>query len=358
MSGNFHTLIPRKASLNAQAAGAASPGGPQASELRLPPVRRPAARWPPAHPHATMGQPRRGVALALLLLLCGSASAVPDQVRLERVSVRVSYVSQAERLTRRAASADAPDFTSGGVPAVTVDAGDTLLVQASCAEGAYPQQAFLRFVRADTGADSVYLLRRKSIDVRKELSMQKEIRADRDFWAHDATYRAEIVIGDTRMAAGVTWVAIEAMRFTDGSAGVFAKPAGNVFDFDVGVKRRLLPEFTTPLPPEEKQAPAAAVALALAALLLPFPLVFLAWSRLGVFPLAMREGSAAERSAALGFEACRLAHVGALGMFWLQWNIIYTWKVMAALMLPTLCLGHKALSAAASRHVQRTKKGK
>lgn len=273
-------------------------------------------------------------------------------IKLERASIRLSYLSQQERLTRRAASAEAPDFAAIGAPYVTAEVDDTLLVQASCvdaatSETAHAQQAFLRFVRKDTGLDSVYVMKKKGFESRLELSLKKEIRADHSFWTREATYRVEVVVGDTRMDSGVSWVAIDALSFGNGPPGPFGVASSGVFDFDVGVKRSVLPEFSSKRPPEEKQAPFIAVVLALFALLGPFPLVFVAWGRLGVFPFKMPEG-AQEKSSVVGFELCLLGHMFALTMFWLKWNIVFTWKVMAAIMVPTLFFGHRVLSTSAS----------
>lgn len=294
----------------------------------------------------------------LLICLVGELVSASDSIKLERVSMRLSYLSQQERLTRRAASADAPDFATVGAGSVTAGADDTLLVQASCvdaatSETAHAQQVFLRIVRKDTGADSVHVMKKKNFESRLELALKKEIRGDPSFWAHGSKYRVEIVIGDTRMESGVTWVAIETLSFSAGPRGPFARGPPGVFDFDVGVKRSLLPEFDSGAAPEEKQAPFAAVACALAALLAPFPLVLHAWGRLGVFPLKMPEGE--ERASVVGFELCLLGHMFALSMFWLQWNIVFTWKVMGVIMVPTLLFGHRVLSASATASARKGK---
>lgn len=300
-----------------------------------------------------MASPSHGL-LALLIagtLLLGAAAG-QEAIAVDRAGVRITYVSQAERLTRSSFSADGPDISvaSSSSSKAIVDVDDTLLAQMACVgsdsgDAAYPQQAFLRFVREDTGEDTVFVMQRKSIEMRVELSMKKEIRQDLKFWSADATYRVEIVVGDTRMAAGATWVAVSEMKFSSSASSVFKPPAAGVFDFDVGVKKELLPEFTSPLPPDEKQAPAIAIMVALVALLAPFPLVFVAWARLGVFPMKV-SGGPSDRIAAFGFEICLLLHMAALIMFWLQWNILRTWKVMAAIMPPTIFFGQKTLSVA------------
>jgi hypothetical protein len=295
-----------------------------------------------------------------VLLFCAGGllvTAIESAMKVDRASVRISYVSQAERLTRNVFSTDAPDFSSRGGSKAIVDPSDILVAQVGCVsvksgDVAHPQQAFLRFVREDTGADAIYVMKRKSIEMRAELTMTKEIRDDLKFWSPDARYRVEVIVGDTRFGAGVSWVAIEGMQFSRGNAGAFKTRAQSVFDFDVGVKRFLLPEFSSQLPPEEKQAPAAAILIALIALLLPLPLVVVAWLRLGVFPLKMPD-SASERSTALLFEACLLMHAAALVMFWLQWNIVRTWKVMAAITPPTIFFGQKTLSAASRKSVSK-----
>lgn len=292
------------------------------------------------------------LALLIAATVWLDVAAGEEAIVVDRAGVRITYVSQAERLTRSSFSAEGPDIgaVSSSTSKAIVDVDDTLLAQMACVgsdsgNSAHPQQAFLRFVREDTGEDTIFVMQRKSIEMRVELSMKKEIRQDLKFWSADATYRVEIVVGDTRMAAGATWVAISMMKFSSSAASVFKPPAPGVFDFDVGVKKILLPEFTSTLPPEEKQAPAVAIIVALVALLAPFPLVFVAWARLGVFPMKV-SGGPSDRVAAYGFEICLLLHMAALTMFWLQWNILRTWKVMAAIMPPTIFFGQKTLSVA------------
>lgn len=299
--------------------------------------------------------------IAATVLLCVAASE--ETIAVDRAAVRISYAGEAERLTRSSFSADGPDLSasSSSSSKAIVDSGDTLHAQLSCVgsesgDTAHPQQAFLRFVRHDTGADTVYVMQRKSIGMRVELSMKKEIRQDLNFWSPDVSYRVEVIVGDTKMASGSTWVAIAEMKFSSAGANVFKAPAAEVFDFDVGVKKALLPEFTSPLPPEEKQATAAAIIVALIALLAPLPLVILAWARLGVFPMKV-SGGASGRSSAFKFEICLLLHMAALTMFWLKWNILQTWKVMAALMPATIVYGQRTLSVA-TRSVAAKQTGK
>jgi Oligosaccharyltransferase subunit Ribophorin II len=304
-------------------------------------------------------------AVTVFALLTCHAAADPA-IKLERAGMRLTYTVSQEKRTRASASVDGPAFSVGSVPSVIAHPDDTLVAQASCVDQsdaavpAHPQQAFLRVVRVADGNDAVYVMRKKSIEMRAELSLRKEIRADREFWRVGDAYRVEIVVGDTRMVEGVTVVVVESLTFDGESTSVlnvFRAPTGNVFDFDVGVKKFLLPEFTSPVAPGEKQAPFVAVMVALAALAAPFPFVFVAWGQLGVFPLTLPE-SMCERTMVVGFESCLLGHIAALVMFWLRWNIVYTWKVLVLLMVPTLFFGHKVLSAGASIHVSRQGKSK
>jgi hypothetical protein len=306
------------------------------------------------------------LASATLLALVVSISAAGPTISLERVSMRLTYTAAQEKRTRASASAEAPDFSVGADTSVVVDADDMLIVQAASTEDgsngdpAYPQQVFLRIVRKSDGRDAVYVMRKKSIEMRTELSLRKEIYADSEFWQRGHSYAIEVVVGDTRMAKGITWVAVESLMFSGESSSVakaFAVPAGNVFDFDIGVKKHLQPEFTSPIPPSQKQAPFNLVIVALIALGAPFPLVLVAWMQLGVIPLTLPE-SMSERLSVVGFEACLLGHMASLVMFWLRWNIVYTWKVMSVIMIPTVFLGHQVLSAGASRHVRSEEKGR
>lgn len=279
--------------------------------------------------------------------------AVDGAITLDRASIRLSYVDQQERLTRHSASAEAPDFSSTNSKSITASAEDTLLAQASCqntvsGENAFPQQAFLRIVREDTGADAVYIMRKKSTDMRVEISFHKEIRADKEFWSADASYRVEIIVGDTDMTSGITWIAIKSLKFQQRDRGLFAAPVKGVFEFDNSVKKHVLPEFSSPIRAGEKQAPLYAVMIALVALLAPFPLILYVWNEMGMFPFVFPK-ERSKRASVAAFEICTLLIMGALFMFWWQWNIIQTWKVIGVLMIPTVISGHRVLSDAAEK---------
>lgn len=279
---------------------------------------------------------------------------------MDRLSVRLSYVSQQERLTRESASAEAPNFSRAGLDSLVADADDILLAQAKCVDvetekTVFPEQAFLRFVRIDNGADAVYIMRKKSMDMRVEISLRREIRGDRKFWKADAEYRVEIIVGDTGMTRGITWTAVESLKFRKENSGVFLPRARGVFEFDNDVKKHLLPEFVSPIRPTEKQAPPFAVVVALVALIVPFPLVYYAWQNMGVLPVVLPEQKS-ERLFVFGFESCILLIMGALSMFWWKWNIIQMWKAVVVLMVPTIICGHRVLSASAERYVRKKSK--
>jgi hypothetical protein len=302
-------------------------------------------------------------AFGALIALCIGPALASDELRIDRLSARVTYAKEGEKIARMSGSVEWPDLSAAGASLVNVDVDDALLAQVACVNEAgvrmHPQQAFLRFVRVDRETeDSVHVMVKKPIEMRVELKLNKEIRANRDFWNGDAVYRVEVIVGDTRMVnGGITWVAIEKMRFTGGGGkGLFAIAPKGVFDFDVSVKKVLLPEFSSPIPVGAKQAPQAAVVAASIAVVAPLPLVVVAWARLGALPLSLPT-SAMELLSAVGFEACLLGHMTILVMFWLQWNIVQTWKVMSLLMIPTMFFGHRALSAAATRHVRQSVRG-
>lgn len=293
-------------------------------------------------------------ALRILLGLAFAASVLTlsfASMSLDRLGFRLSYRADNEKMQRIKLAVDGPDLPSAPAsPGFAASPVDTLLVQASCVDAAgnpaYPQQAFLRFVNTATGADSIYVLQKKTIGIRIELSLRKEIRSDVAFWRAGDAYRVEVILGDVEMDRGMTWVVTERMTFEEGSAKMFGGPARGVFDFDVGVKKTLLPEFITPLATPGKRAHSGIVLAFVCIVLLPLPVLLWAWWSLGVFPLQLPSSTSAKASL-VGFEMCLLAHMGALCMFWLRWDIVMTWKIIAVLMVPTVVLGQQTLSASA-----------
>lgn len=209
-------------------------------------------------------------------------------------------------------------------------------------EPAATTQAFLRFENRQSGADNIYLLRKRGRDMKVDVNLAREIKADLQFWRHNDTYLVQLIMGGLELDSSTTWSITDNMRFKEASTDAFKEPARGVFDFDVSVKKSLLPEFISPITPPEKRAHHLLIIAALAGVLLPIPVLLFGWWKMGVFPLRLKSDD--KGMLVVGFELCVLAHIAALAMFWLKWNIVTTWKVMAVLMIPTYLLGRKLLS--------------
>lgn len=304
-----------------------------------------------------------GAALFLIIAAVVATGGVfAADLAVDRIGFRLNYVKHDERLQRVNVAAEGNSFSTVGAPdGIKAQPTDTIVVRVSCVddkgEPAYPQQAFLRFVDVSSGVDAedtIFVLAQKNIEMRKEISLRSEISADKRFWRQDATYRVEVIVGDVRLPKGIAWVVTEAMTFDASDSSLFkVKPRG-VFDFDVGIKKKLLPEFITPLPPTERKAPSWIVFAFTIASLLPLCFLVLAWVRLGVFPLQFPTDKK-ELICWILFEICLLCQVAALIMFWLKWNIVRTWQVIGVLMIPTLFFGHHALAAKATRDAKAAK---
>lgn len=298
--------------------------------------------------------PRTVAAAGLLCMLFAAAKS--EGLRVDRISLRLNYVMDAEKLQRASAIASGDELSGVGAPdGIVAHPTDSVVVQVGCVdsagEAAYPDQAMLRFVdvsKAYPQPDTIFVLAEKRSEMKKDVSLKKEVAADLDFWRHDAVYKVEVIVGDPRLAKSVSWTVTESFRFCDDCGPAFvAKPRG-VFDFDMSVKKTLLPEFITALPEAEKEAPVLIVQAFTALSILPLLGLLWAWSRLGVFPLRL-PSSAKEKLSLFLFQLCLVGHVAVLVMFWLKWNIVLTWKAIGVNMVPTLYFGHQILSAKATR---------
>lgn len=282
-------------------------------------------------------------ALLIMALLCACGHGISFQ----KGTFKVTHIEHGEKKQRVRLSTDADSVSKVAQPeGFTMDTKDSIAVQLSFVDesenAAVVRQAFLRFENKRTGQDNIYLLEKKGRDMKVELPIQKEIRGDLEFWKHKDSYKVDVIMGDVKLEGDGIWTITEDMMFFEDSEKAFKKAPGGVFDFDVGVKKTLLPEFITPIAPAEKRAPKLFVLVALLAVLMPLPILLVAWARLGVFPLRISEGFSL--GSVIGFELCLLCHVMALGMFWFSWNIVKTWKVMGVLMIPTYLFGRKVLS--------------
>lgn len=283
-----------------------------------------------------------------IALFVGLAHAIDETITFSKASLKVHVKRDGEKVNLVMLSTQ-PDSLSqvASSDGFEIGLGHSISVQASFidanSEATSIHQPFMRFVNQRTKQDNVYLLNRKGKEMRLDLGLKAEIKGDLDFWTKDDVYGVQLVMGDWRLERSATWVITERMRFAADADPMFEHAPRSVFDFDVGVKKEVLPEFETALSKGEKRAPLLAIVLALVGVLLPLPLLVVGWIRLGVFPLQLpRERG--ERLAFLGFEACIVGHLVALVMFWVRWNIVTTWKVMGMLMVPTLLFGRSVVS--------------
>lgn len=284
------------------------------------------------------------VTIALLIDL---AHATDEAITLSKASLKVHITRDGEKVNLVMLSTQPDTLSQVASPkGFEIGLGHSVSVQASfidaSSEATSIHQPFLRFVNQRTKQDNVYLLKRKGKEMRLDLGLKAEIKADLDFWTKDDVYGVELVMGDWKLDQSATWVITERMRFGADAKAMFEHAPRGVFDFDVGVKKGVLPEFETALPEGEKRAPLTAIVLALVGVVLPLPMLVVGWIRLGVFPLRLPREKG-EQFAVLGFEACVVGHLIALVMFWLRWNIVTTWKVMGVLMIPTLLFGRSVV---------------
>lgn len=288
--------------------------------------------------------------LCLAVALCAaSPDAANPSVSLVKASFKLNVVRDGEKIHQVWLTAEADKVSEIASPdGFEVSNGNSVSVQASFqnADGkpAFVHQLFLRFVNQRTKQDNLFLVKRRGRDMRADVVLKNEIRSDAEFWVEDDAYAIEVVMGDLHMKDSTTWTITENMRFADDASPMFSRPQGGIFDFDVSVKKYMLPEFVSPVPAPEKRAQLPAILLALVSVLLPLPLLLIAWRRLGVFPLEFPKEKSQQLSIFV-FEVFLLGHVGALVMFWVKWNIVTTCKVMGALMIPTMLFGRNVLSS-------------
>ncbi len=292
----------------------------------------------------------------VLLGLACLLDTAEGTLKVDRLSFRLSYVADAEKLQRASAFAEGDEVYAVGAPdGIVAHPSDTIVAQVSCVDDnrdtVFPEQAMLRFVDTTSAypqLDSIFPLTEKRFEMRKEISLAAEIRADREFWHADGVYRVELIIGDSRRPKGVVWTVCETFSFNPELGNAFAVKPRGVFDFDMSVKKSLLPEFITALPAPEKQAAPWIVNLFTCLSVLPLFCLLLIWSRMGVLRLQLPD-SGKERICVLLFQLCLIGHVVILSMFWLKWNILLTWQAIGLNMVPTVYFGHQILSAKASR---------
>lgn len=263
------------------------------------------------------------------------------ELKVHKASFKTSYVEDEEKVARARITSEGATIASGDVAMESVEAKstDSISVQVSVVDqdgdGSAIEQSFLRIENKRTGKDNIYVMRKRGLDIKTDIDLTREIRADKEFWQATDAYIVQVILGDRRLSPSFTWTITTNMRFIDPTAAVFAPSPRGVFDFDVSVKTNLLPEFEFPLRAGEKRAPFIIVVLALIAVFAPLPLLLVVWFRMGVLPLRLPSKDT-DFWVTIGLHACIALHMASLAMFWVQWNIITTWKVMAVIMVPTL----------------------
>lgn len=285
---------------------------------------------------------------AAILLLCVSffvglrpGVEASDVIKAEKTSFKVSFVEDGEKAARYRVTSEGGSISSKKVAqeSMHIKSTDLITAQVSVLDGAGDpsgvEQAFLRFENVRTGKDNLYLMSKRGLDIKTDLDLKREIGSDPEFWTASDTYVVQIVLGDRRLSPSISWTVTTELQFSDKDAAVFAPKPRGVFDFDVSVKTRLLPEFESPIPVGEKRAPLTVVMLALIALCIPLPVLIVVWFRMDALPtqISLKD---TDLLVVMGLHACILLHMAALVMFWIKWDIVTTWKVMGIVMIPTL----------------------
>lgn len=287
--------------------------------------------------------------VAAITIFATFAFAADSSISLSKATFKLSYVQDGEKMNRVKLSIGPEEISeASSADGFSVGLKDSITVQASFvdqnSDAVSVHQLFLRFVNKRLRQDNLFLLKRRGREMKADFNFKGEIRSDLDFWTATDSYIVELVMGDLKLAESRTWTITKDMRFDESCAELFKQPERGVFDFDVSVKKQLLPEFHSPNPEPEKRAPMFMILAALVAVMLPLPVLFVGWSRLGVFPLRF-PSKTGEKLWVFGFELCLVGHLVALTMFWVRWNIVTTWKVMGLMMVPTIFFGKIVLSS-------------
>ncbi len=286
---------------------------------------------------------------------CGSAKSI----KLDRVALRVSYVQDAEKLQRINVAADSVDVKSEtpAVDSVNVSLSDTLIAQVVCSDNdgsvMHPVQAQLRISDESMmpPVDTIWPLTQRRNELRREISLESESRVDRDFWKPNVPYTVQIIVGDPKLAESVIWTVTRKLTLST----AYGKKRRGVFDFDLAVHKSLEPEFDTPIPKARKDAPISIIAAFTALSLIPLLVLLAVWGHSGALSIELPLQSR-QRFESILFQLCLVAHAITLTLFWVQWNIVTTWKVMAMLMIPSLYFGRSSIAFIATRQHLEEKK--
>lgn len=295
-----------------------------------------------------MNRPLKCIFLFSLFFL----SCCGESIQVERLSLRVTYVQDAEKLSKGTFAVENDEWNSFEPTSdLAVSPSDTLVAQASCIDKSgdpvQPTQASLRIVDESTvpPTDTIWPLTQRRQEMRREVSLKHETKVDHEFWRSGVPYSVQLIVGDPRLERGVVWTVTTGFIF---NSSIPSKVPRGVFDFDLAVRKNSLPEFHSTVPENRKQVPLTVVITFTILSMVPIVGLLAMWSKLGALS-SKPHSSVSSRLNILLFEICLIAHAAALGMFWVQWNIVTTWKVMAVIMVPTLYFGHRALGFVASR---------
>eukprot|EP00871_Galdieria_phlegrea_P004826 jgi/Galph1/5344/GphlegSOOS_G3996.1 len=215
------------------------------------------------------------------------------------------------------------------------------------------EQAWISFVEKESKEEYVFLPMKRTndlliyiVDVNREALQTLEGKRG-DFFL-------KLVVGDTRIPRGLSEVLATnvVFNYSQKVAPSPSRPSG-IFDYDVSWKFYPQEEIIYQLKQPAKRAPIFFSFLFTALVLLPL-LIFIFWvvATFYVFPFELDWGI--ELVWSLVFHACIGGYLYSLVMFWLQWNIIKTWKVMLSLLPLTMISGYKVLKQVTTRYDGKT----
>ncbi|KAA8490959.1 Dolichyl-diphosphooligosaccharide--protein glycosyltransferase subunit 2 [Porphyridium purpureum] len=320
-----------------------------------------------------MGRPARA-ASALAALLCIAAVAAlqvaGDTLRLAEISVDVlragsapvSYGSE-----QAANGAAVPNQEPLVLRVVSVDEKSTVEIRVDASRDGTsfaPQQAFLRVSDLNQSDHLVVLPARSEKKTKLSFAVSPGKQpttssggAAAPYWKHQHVYSFELLLGDTSTENAIVYQVISALR-VDFRKPPPPLPTPGVFDFDMSVKKEPQPEFRWELPAPRSSPPMAIIAVFTVLAVLPMlGFVGASASVLGCFPLAIPKSGPALAAFAVFF-ACLTVIAGILFMFWLRWNILTTWKVLAVALIPTVISGQKVLYEVNMRKIHNARMSK
>mmetsp|Transcript_10021 Transcript_10021/g.30615 ORF Transcript_10021/g.30615 Transcript_10021/m.30615 type:complete len:299 (-) Transcript_10021:1307-2203(-) len=284
--------------------------------------------------------------LIFLVLACVLGSVKGESVELQSAALKVVRVQGREKQPVQNVE------TSGWQFETLVDRLDltekmtiTYTFSFKDAEGSpfHPQQVFLRF-ESEEGSEQIYAAEKRSNDMVAEVDLQTEAKSGK-FWRDKVQYRMQVIFGDVRMDAGKVWTVWEDVFFTFSKRIEVQTPG--VFDFDISVKKELLPEFAFDQYATNPTAPTPIVLAFCALVIIPFGLYLLLLTKLEVLPPQFPTSS----PTAWVFQASLGSVAYILVRFWVDWNLVKTGKALLLVFLVLLPSGYFSLAESASRQV-------